>query len=104
MLGDINEKYMIKGLMEMINLNLDLTPEDATRATQFFASQGKTLEEGVKNIMLFVVSSHGEYDSIDIPNGVPTAEFKANREGVFEFTRDTPIGVRNHIKDLLDDD
>ena len=88
----------------MVNLSLDLTQEDVNKAAQFFANQGKTLEEGVKSIMLFVVSSYSEDYSFNIPEDMPTAKLKAKKTGVFEFTRDTPIAVKNHIKDLLEDD
>ena len=94
----------MEGVIDMVSLNLDLTQEDVNKAAQFFANQGKTLEEGVKNIMLFVVSSYDEDDLFNIPDDVPTARLKTKKSGVFGFASDTPAGVKNHIRDLLEDD
>lgn len=84
----------------MINLNLDLTPEDANRATQFFASQGKTLEEGVKSLLNVVLHDNKlELPKMVKPKRSPIRMIN-NGNGSFSYPDDAPKDVMDHIKGL----
>ena len=84
----------------MINLNLDLTPEEANKATQFFTNQGKTLEEGVKSL-LYVVLRNNEYDNgLELPKMVKPKHSPIrmiNNDGTFAY----PAGASKEIMDIV---
>lgn len=78
-------------------LNINLTKEEEQKAIEFFVRQGKTLEEGVKSLLLGIISN----DPLNLPNDIPTARLKLKDTGCFDFTEDTSPETISHIKDLL---
>ena len=87
----------------MINLNLDLTPEEANKATQFFTNQGKTLEEGVKSLLDVVLRNNNRNNGIELPKMVQPKHSPIrmiNSNGTFVYPADAPKEIMNIVKGL----
>ena len=89
--------------MEMINLSLDLTPEEANKATQFFANQGKTLEEGVKSLLYVVLRNNDRNNGIELPKMVKPKHSPIrmlNNDGTFAYPADAPKEIMDIVREL----